>query len=397
MLVLRLQTPDDTEPAWALLNGAAAEWAHGSWETLLPQTRGQQLVLLIPSRDVLLTSTTINTRNQRQLKQALPYALEDSLAGDPEDQHIVWQARADGPQVDVAIIERQHLRAWEEALQTHQLRANAILPDIFALPWEADSLTLWQQGEQIWIRKGELSGLACTNATLPFILDNLKANNPAPLRLRLYSDRPVTWADDEHYAITPEPNAEQLQASSLQTAMPLNLLRGWQNENNARLRQEWKRWRIAAILALSAVLLGLGLYGVDTYRLQKQLDTLDADNLQMFSELFPNASGVDARGLKTRLESELLSLRGKAGKSGTGNTLAYLSTLAEAMTKVNGLSVEDIRSQSGTVSVELQTDNQQSVEDLRKALESAMGGTVELRSSRSAGKVKANLTLGGNS
>lgn len=397
MLVIRLQTPDDTEPAWALLNGAAAEWAHGSWETLLPLARGQQLVLLIPSRDVLLTTTTINTRNQRQLKQALPYALEDSLASDPEDQHIVWQTQDGSSQVDVAIISRDRLREWIAALQTRQLRANIILPDIFALPWEADALTLWQQGEQVWIRTTGLGGLACTSATLPFILNNLRETNPAPLHLRLYSDQPGAWADNEQYAITPEHNAEQLQASSLQEALKLNLLRGWQDETSARFQQEWKRWRLAAGLAIASLLLGLGLYGVDAYRLQQQLNALDADNLQQFSELFPEASGIDARSIKTRLESELIGLRGKAGKSGSDSSLAYMSTFAEALAKVDGLTVEDIRAQSGTLSVELQTQSQQAVEDLRAALESATGGTVDLKSSRSADKVKASLTLGGKS
>ncbi len=397
MLVIRLQNPDDNEPAWALLNGAAADWVHGSWDTLLPVARGQQLVLLIPSRDVLLTSTIINTRNQRQLKQALPYALEDSLASDPDDQHIVWQATEDSPQVDVAIIEKERLREWIAALQTHQLRANIILPDVFALPREAETLTLWQQAEHIWVRNGEFSGFTCTSDTLPLILNSLLESNPAPLRLRLYSDQPTPWADNEHFAITPEVHAEQLHLASLQNAMKLNLLRGWQNENSARLQQEWKRWRIAAGLAITAVLLSLGLYGIDTFRLQKQLDALDSENMQLFAELFPNESGVDARSLKSRLNSALLGLRGKAGKPGSGSTLTHISTLAEAMTKVSGLTVDDIRAQAGTLSVELQTENQQAVENLRAALESATGGSVDLKSSRSGGKVKASLTLGGNS
>ncbi|MBJ6611569.1 MAG: hypothetical protein JG718_14505 [Candidatus Thiothrix moscowensis] len=398
MLVIRLQTPDDNEPAWALLEGAAADWTHGSWETLLPLARGQQVVLLIPSRDALLTSTNINTRNQRQLKQAIPYALEDALAGDPEDQHIVWQAHPDSTQVDVAIIERSRLSEWLASLRTRQLRANAILPDVFALPWESDTLTLWQQGEQVWIRTSELGGLACNSHTLPLIITSLRETNPAPLRLRLYADQPISWANDEHFTLIPEVHAEQLHAASLQNAMKLNLLHGWQAEDSARLKQQLQRWRMAAGLALAALLLGLGLYGINTYRLQQQLNALDAENLQLFAELFPDAaSDLDPRGLKTRLESELLKLRGTAGESGGDSSLTHLATLAEALSQVDGLSVKNITTQSGSLSIELQTQDEQAVESLRTALESSIGGSVDLKTSRSADTIKANLTLGGKS
>ena len=75
MLVIRLQHPDDTEPAWALFKtNTSAEWAHGEWSQVLPLAAGQQVVVLIPSREVLLTQTSINAQNQKQLKQALPYA-----------------------------------------------------------------------------------------------------------------------------------------------------------------------------------------------------------------------------------------------------------------------------------------------------------------------------------
>ncbi len=125
MLVIRLQTPNDPDPAWAVLDNKPADWRHGSWETLLPAARGQDVVLLIPSREVLLTQTSVNTRNQRQLQQAVPFALEDSIADDLDNQHIVWQTRPDSSLVDVAIIRRERLREWVSALQDHQLRAHS--------------------------------------------------------------------------------------------------------------------------------------------------------------------------------------------------------------------------------------------------------------------------------
>ncbi|OQX15746.1 MAG: hypothetical protein BWK73_05940 [Thiothrix lacustris] len=398
MLVIRLQTPNDTEPAWAVLTNKPADWQHGSWETLLPAARGQDIVLLIPSREVLLTQTSVNTRNQRQLQQAVPFALEDSIADDLDHQHIVWQTRADSTQVDVAIIRRDRLRVWVNALQMHQLRANSVLPDVFALPWEAASLTLWQQGETIWLRTGELSGYASSPAALPLLLDSLTAGKTEALPLRLYSDQTETWAADARFALLPETQAEQLLPSSLQPALKLNLLNGLQDENRANFREHWQRWRVAASLAAVTALLAVGIYGVESYRLQQQLDAVDAQNIALFNELFPNVSDVDPRSLKNRLASELVRIKGQNSTSGNSTSpLPQLAAVAAAMQTAGGLTVEDIRAQTGTLTVNLQAPNQQAIETLRATLETALGNPVELQSSRTADSVKATLTLGGQS
>lgn len=398
MLVIRLQTPNDPDPAWAVLTNKPADWQHGAWDKLLPAARGQDVVLLIPSREVLLTQTSVNTRNQRQLQQAVPFALEDSIADDLDNQHIVWQTRPDSTQVDVAIIRRERLREWVNALQTHSLRATTILPDLFALPWEADTTTLWQQGENIWVRSGELGGYASTHAALPLLLDSLTSGQTAPVALRLYSDQTDKWAADTRFALRPETQAEQLLPTSLQPALKLNLLNGLQDENRAQLRQHWQRWRLAAGLAAASALIAVGIYSVESYRLQQQLDAVDAQNVQLFTELFPNAQAIDPRFIKSSLASELARIHGK-GNTSTAITspLPQLAAVAEAMNTAGGLNVEDIRAQSGTLTVNLQAKNQQAIETLRDTLEKSLGNPVELQSSRTADSVKATLTLGGKS
>lgn len=398
MLVIRLQTPNDLDPAWAVLTNKPADWQHGSWEKLLPATRGQDVVLLIPSREVLLTQTNVNTRNQKQLQQAVPFSLEDSIADDLDNQHIVWQTHPNSTQVDVAIIKRERLREWVNALQTHQLRANVILPDLFALPWEADTPTLWQQGEFIWVRTSELSGYASTHAALPLLLDSLTSGKTEPVPLRLYSDQADTWASDPRFEITPEAQAEQLLPASLQPTLKLNLLQGLQDENRAQLRQQWQRWKLATGLAAASAILAVGLYGVESYRLQQQLDSIDEQNLQLFTELFPDVSDVDPRSLKNRLASEVARVRGKGSSSSNDTSpLPQLSAFAAAMSSTGDLTVEDIRAQNGELTLNLQAKTQQAIETLRDTLEKSLGSSVELQSSRTADSVKATLTMGGKS
>lgn len=400
MLVIRLQTPTDNQPAWAVIDKKPADWRQSSWETLLPQARGQHIVLLIPGRDVLLTQTSVNARNQRQLQQAIPYALEDSIADDLEAQHIVWQKRGEASLIDVAIIRRERLQAWVKALQAHNLRPHAILPDIFALPLEQDAITLWQQGEQIWVRTSALAGYTSTSQLLSVLLENMasaREDDGQPVRLRTYSDQEQTWAADNRFEILPETRAEQVMPESLQSGMPLNLLQGLQDANRAQLRQQWRRWKLPAALAVISLLVAAGTVGFDSYRLQQQLEAQDTANLQLFSQLFPEARNVDARGLKNRLDSELARLQGKPTDTGPYNPLPDIAMFAAAASQNGQLEVEEIRTRNNALIVELQADSQQAVETLRSTLEGQLGNPVEMQSSRTADSVKATLTLGGKS
>lgn len=248
MLILRLQTPDDTEFAYAKLEGhaASAEWRQGSWAQISKINGNQPIVLLIPSADVLLTRTLLVTSNTRQLRQALPYALEESLVGEVEDQHFVWQAE-DANMLAVAVIDRSRLKAWLQTLKQHKLRAKAILPDVFALPWVASMPTIWQKDGQAWVRTGAYSGFSCPAMSLPLLVDSLfEAEEQAP-KVQLYTDQATDW--QQRLTIIPEPQPNHLLQASLQAGMALNLLNGYQDESMSNFNRNWRRWKVAASLA----------------------------------------------------------------------------------------------------------------------------------------------------
>jgi type II secretion system protein L len=397
MLVIRLQHPDDTEPAWALFKtNTTADWSHGEWAQVLALAAGQQVVVLIPSREVLLTHTTINAQNHKQLKQALPYALEDLLIPDLETQHIAWQAVGTNNQVNVAIIQQARLREWLAACQARQLRPYAILPDVFALPWVADSVTLWQQGVVIWLRTGELSGYAATASSLPLMLHSLISERSEALPLRLYMEQEHTLAEDVRFVIEPETQAETLSLSNLQPALGLNLLKGLQDENRAQLKQQWQRWKVVASLAALAAALGLAFVGLDVYHLRQELAQLDAQNLQLYQTLFPESPPPEARELKSRVDSDLM--RVSNGASGGGNSpLASMAHFASAMQDVPNLKIIEISSNAGTLTIKVQTQEQQAIESLRANLEQNSTIPVSIQSSNNAGQVEATINLGANS
>ena len=397
MLVIRLQHPDDTEPAWALFKtNTTADWAHGEWSQVLPLTAGQQVVVLIPSRDVLLSQTSINAQNQKQLKQALPYALEDGLIQDLETQHIAWQVQAQSSQVNVAVIAQARLREWRAACLARQIRPYAILPDVFALPWTQAGVTLWQQGDSIWLRTGELSGYAATPSSLALMLYSLIDGRTEPLPLRLYMEQEHTLADDARFVIEPETQAETLSLSSIQPCLGLNLLKGLQDENRAQLKQHWQCWKLVASLAVITALLGLAFVGLDVYRLRQDLAQLDTQNLQLYQELFPDSPAPDARELKSRVDSDLMRVNNGA-TGGANSPLASMAHFATAMQGIPNLKIMEMNASAGILTIKVQTQEQQAIETLRANLEQNPAIPVSIQSSNEAGQVEATINLGATS
>lgn len=394
MLILRLQTPDDTEFAYAKLEGhaASAEWRQGSWAQISKINGNQPIVLLIPSADVLLTRTLLVTSNTRQLRQALPYALEESLVGEVEDQHFVWQAE-DANMLAVAVIDRSRLKAWLQTLKQHKLRAKAILPDVFALPWVASMPTIWQKDGQAWVRTGAYSGFSCPAMSLPLLVDSLfEAEEQAP-KVQLYTDQVTDW--QQRLTIIPEPQPNHLLQASLQAGMALNLLNGYQDESMSNFNRNWRRWKVAASLAFFCAAVWGGIQGMDIWRTAQQVQAAEQQNLALFQEVFPAIKDIQPDAIRLRVKSEL-SLLAQANSPETDKVslLPYLTMIGKVFQQEQGLRVTEIRARDGRLSVVFETADLNAIQRIGQGLTKLLGREILVKSTQANNIVRGEVTLG---
>lgn len=393
MLILRLQTPDDTEFACALLADKAyeADWSLASWDKIKPLLSGQQVVVLIPSSDVLLTQTTLSTRNARQLKQALPFALEDGIAGDLDSQHYVWQADTDNKeQLHVAVMDKARLQVWQETLQEQGVKATMLLPDVFALPWQEGSLAVWQQGGQTWVRNGRYAGFTCPDDAFPFVVEQLDMSN-SEQRLYFYSD---SAAHTKLNINQVESDPDTLLRESLESAAGFNLLANFQTEAQSMVSAGWRRWRVAAVVALLALGLLVGIKGMEVQQLRTKLAQVEQQNIDTFRELFPEVNNINPRSIRSRARSEMSSLqRGKPGQSEQQSPLPRLAVLAKAFAAKNKLNIKEVRVRNNKMIIRFESPDLATLDQLEQVLSEATGDTVSIRSTRTAKNVNAQLTL----
>lgn len=413
MLIIHLQNPDDHEFSYVNLSGnkASGAWKRGNWGEVSRMAQRDGVILLIPTRDVLLIKTTLITSNSRHLKQALPYALEESLVEDPALQHFVWQARKGllGT-LDVAVIARETLKSWMALLKKHRIKARTILPDVFALPIAEDEHavpTFVQRSGQVLVRTGPMSGFSCSASAMPLIIDGLlpekDGNNnaegdtsTADENLReawLSTDESADW--QQSLTVLREPQSDMLLSESIQQGSALNLLSGYQDVSMSSFNQHWKRWRVAAVFAVMTLGILVGIQAMDTLRLQRQLEAEEATNLALFKQVFPEITNLNVRTIRSRVKSEIKRLESETGRKDSGkiSPLPYMATVAQTFGKEKNVKITEVRSRRGNLVIRFTSPNAELMDKLGKELGKSLGFDPRIEISTTAEGAQATLTL----
>lgn len=413
MLIIHLQNPDDHEFSYVKLSGNAASgaWKRGNWGEVSRMAQRDGVILLIPTRDVLLINTTLTTSNSRHLKQALPYALEENLVEDPATQHFVWQARKGSPEIlDVAVIARETLKSWMALLKKHRIKARTILPDVFALPIAEDEHavpTFVQHHGQVLVRTGSMSGFSCSASAMPLIIDGLFPEKDTSRSIEgdvavadedlrevwLNTDESADW--QQSLTVLREPQSDILLSESIQQGSALNLLSGYQDASMSSFNQHWKRWRVAAVFAVLTLGILVGIQAMDTLRLQRQLEAEEATNLAMFRQVFPEITNLNVRTIRSRVKSEIKRLEAETGgkDSGKVSPLPYMATVAQTFGKEKNVKITEVRSRRGNLVIRFTSPSVELMDKLGKELGKSLGFDPRIEISTTADGAQATLTL----
>lgn len=400
MLVLRLTHPkeqDVTLASFADKNSQTASWETVSWTDAHKRARqSNQLIVLIPAKDVQLTQSNLKARSQRQIAQALPFALEEQLIGEPEQQHYVWFNPKDNEDehFPVAIIEHQRLQQWVAFLRQHGLNTRYILPDVFMLPIHPEGVSLWQQDQITYIRQNTWQGFSAPSATLDLYLQQLQQTvDTDAFSIRLYQAQEKALNHFTGNIIQDAIN--DLTRSSIEVVLPLSLSQNFVSESSTKFSQVWKPWRGTAI---AAVMLGLVLGGIQFIEIQKlsqQQSKLTQSNLNQFSQLFPELRERDPFLLRSAAKSQVAALsQGNQTSDDTHKSaLPLLATLAKILPQQSGITVKNMAWNNNRLTTRLETASSQSIERLEKLLSKQFNKTINIDYRRNGNRIQANLVL----
>lgn len=397
-LLIQLTDPEQGRGRWLYSEGAGetlSEVREGALSQASGAAVGRRVVVLVPAIEVLLTRARVPSRNRQRVLKAVPYALEEQLAGEVGELHFAL-GNATDDQYPVAVVARQQMDAWLACCAAAGLQPDAMLPDVLALPYGEDCWGLLLQGDTATVRTGALEGFGCDRTNLGALLA-LWEDGPVPALRRLIEPGAAplegeAWSQQEWRDDANEDPLREM-AGQLASLPELDLLQGAYGRSE-QLGRLWRPWRASAALLLVGALLGSVSMGLEYHRMGQEQAQLHAQIEQTFRDAFPNAKRVV--NPRAQMEQRLAALQ----RGGDGDDSGFLSLLRSAgpiLRSNKGVQVSAASYREGRLDLELTADNLQVLDQLKQTLSQRPELEAEIQSANADAdrRVKSRMRISG--
>ncbi|MDR2877033.1 MAG: type II secretion system protein GspL [Chromatiales bacterium] len=360
------------------------ETMRGSLEEASAVCAGMRTIFLAPAEDMLITTVDVPARNRQRLLQALPYALEERLAQDVEDMHLVPGTRRSDGIVPVVAVDRVRFERWLTILREYDIEPERMIPDLLATPYAPGSWTLLDDEGMVLLRTDAQEGLAIDPDNLAVVLASVleEAVEVHPTQLRVYA--PEEYMADFNGLATlgleilpeplPGPPIEAL-AAHAESAAAIDLLLG-KYSRRERLGKLYRRWLPAAVMLGTLLVLNFSVLLYDYLRLSHEETQLRTSIENTYREAFPEAQRiVDPRA---QMQRGLEALRHGGGES--GGFMDMLRGVAPLLSQTPGLQVQRISYQEGRLDLALVAPDLQNLDALVGRVSSEAGMRAEIQS-----------------
>ena len=351
---------------------------------------GRRIAAIVPSSDVLMTEVELPQKSGVRPQQIAPFALEEQLAADIETLHFAVGPRDDhSGRTAVAVVTRSLMDQWLKALAAEGMTPAVICGEAALLPDNPGHTVLMIDGDTLSVRRAGQTPLA-----MP--ADDMAAALEAALGATLAEDHLLVYATPQDWhRHAPEAEALRSRCASLKVQLlnagplPLlapqlagghyiNLLVG-DFGHKTSFGGDWRRWRLAAVLAAALVAVHVGGLSLELLQQQHSERALDEAIGNVARGAMPGDTGTGA--VRSRIEQRLLAAQGQSGGSGL---LAALAALAQAVSGVNGASVQGLSYREGGLDLKLKAADAASLERVDQALRNG-GWQADLTSGAAAG------------
>jgi general secretion pathway protein L len=343
------------------------------------------LVALVPADRCSVVRVDVPEMSAGRLAQALRWAVEDAIAGDPEQQHVVPVRRAQDGRLVCMVAARADMHQWIEAAGE---RPALVLPDAACVPRQDGEVVLLPRGDRVLARGAneDFDRLEpdLLDVMVPELLD---ACGDSPRLVWLGDSLPDELPEAEPRSID-KPALDELAAVALGVdARPLNLMRGdFAPADPSASAGQWKRVMALAVAAL--VLLCAVAFG-EYWVVERERQRLTEQVESRFAEVFPSITTL----VRPRAQAEraLAELRG----GGSDRFVSLLGAVSPLFSGADGVEIISLRFADSRAEIELRTPGLADLETLQRQLQArgirADLGNVEVRSDRAGGV----LTVGG--
>ena len=317
-LVIRLPESPDDPAEWIAVDSSGARRsppASGQLADATAAADGRQVIVLVPSAEVLTTSVEIPVKGAK-LQAALPYALEEYLAEDVDDLHFAAGARRSSGRTPVSVVSESKLDGWLSVLGAAGISPHSVVAESYGLARIPGTISMLLAEDSVFVNDGGdielvMQGVSPGDAlaAIGALDDGADTDDEAEGSARLPRHVLVycSASDDEKFqhdwiAIRQELDSLDVKllpdgvtprlAVTVATGAGINLLQG-----RYAPRKEYaglfRPWKYAALLALVFLLVGFAAKVTDYYRLTAQESALRETFNSEYQAMLPGAPETD--------------------------------------------------------------------------------------------------------
>jgi len=380
-LVVRLGANPDESIHWIVWSSqqneiiASGELPDAAQLTSLAERAGRRpICALVPTSDILLKWVELPAKAGRKALAAIPFILEEEISGDIAQQFFALGPK-NGNKQAVAVVNKEKLQSWLNIIEDAGLVCDQLIPDVLALPLaDENAWSVLELGQQMLVRKDDWAGLQGERDWL------IQAINHLARQHTKQTDQVLLVND---YSATDLSNIENLEVSVMPLELPMkvlaqgvlsakfNLLQGEYKINN-KVGGQWKKWRLAAVLAVIALFTTLIDRSLEQNRLDEQLTNLKAQVSSEYKRAFPNAGAY--RDLRSTMTRQMKSLEQGGGGASMLIMLSQLRpAFEESKVKPQTMRFDSSRSE---LRIQIVASNFDALDKFKRQAE-AQGFTVE--------------------
>jgi general secretion pathway protein L len=347
-LVLQLSRNVDDPCGWMFADDSGQPLSAPRVGTLASaghEGAGRRVAVLLPSGDVLMTDIELPVKGGVRAQQVAPYALEEQLAADIETLHFAVGERDElSNKTAVAVVTRDLMNQWMAALEAAGLQPEILCAEAALLPDNPGHTVVLLDRETLNARRAGSTPVALPAGDVTVALEACLGPDLATENVIFYST-PQDWHRhaSQVEAIRPRCASFKTQllnagvlpllAPQLMSGKFVNLLGGDYARKHS-FGADWRRWRLAASLAAALLVVhvtGLSYELVQQRHSEQQLD--DAIG-KVARSAMPGDPGTGT--VRSRVQARLAQSAG----GGPADLLPALSALAQAVSGVNGATVQ---------------------------------------------------------
>ncbi len=387
-LVIRLGKSSDEPVQWIAVDSGGARLGDPESGSLLEAGAAigdRDVIVLVPSAEVLTTSIDIPVKGGTRLQAALPYALEEFLADDIDKLHFAAGRKRSSGRTPVSVVSHERMQDWTGALAEANIQASSVIADSYGLARIPGTVSMLLLENQIFINDGNqtemvMEGVSPADALAAIgVLDD--GGEPASEDAQASKARHLLVyceaADEERFqqdwiAMRQELDSVDVKlladgvlprlAVTVATGAGVNLLQG-KYGTKREYSGMFRPWKYAAILLLVFGVLGIAAKATDYVLLLREEAELKQQFNEEYRQIVPGAPETDDPARVVQ------SLKRRAG---TATTMpVFLQTMEQLSLAMQGnreARIEQISYRNGVVDIRLSAPNVATLASIQEAV-----------------------------